>query len=126
MTDQRHELPPPEHGVSLVGPFIRREPYILVVDGYRVPHVEFFKEPDGTFSATVDGRMSVLELTEPEIKKWGYVLANAMAVSAGLSCFGENAQPMPFAPRMMGITAARLDGEPKPKLELVRDERRSP
>lgn len=108
--------------VELVGPFVSREPYRLTVDGCRVPHVEFFKVADGTFEGTVDGRMTVLGLTEEEVQKWGWLLANAMAVSAGLSHFGPDAQPAPFACRMVGITGISTDGSglPKARLELVK------
>lgn len=116
-----NELPPAPHGTELIGPFVRREPFHLVVDGCLVPHVEFFKEPEGTFEACVDGRLSVLGLTETEIKKWGYVLANAMAVAAGLSHFGHDAQPAPFAPRIFGVTGVATETPERPKLELVKN-----
>lgn len=113
MTDQdQPQLPPAPYGVELIGPFVSREPYRLVVDGCRVPHVEFFKQADGNFEACVDGRMSVLDLAEAEIQKWGHVLANAMAVSAGLSHFGPDAKAAPFASRMIGVSGARVD-EPR-------------
>lgn len=114
-------LPPPTKGTELIGPFVAREPYRLVVDGCLVPHVEFFKEPAGTYEVLIDGRLAVLELTEAEIQKWGYVLANAMAIASGLSHFGPEAKPKPFASRMIGITGVCLEGDPvpRPKLELV-------
>ncbi len=108
--------------VELVGPFVSREPYRLVVNGCRVPHVEFFMAPDGTFEGTVDGRMTVLGLTEEEIQKWAHLLADAMAVSAGLSHFGPEANQVPFACRMSGITGVSVEGDSaqRPRLELVK------
>ncbi|MCI0731011.1 MAG: hypothetical protein L0332_30380 [Chloroflexi bacterium] len=79
--------------VQIIGPF-RGGVYRLVVDGCQVPHIELHRPinaPQG-WELVVDDRFAA-DVSEDEVLRWGYVLANAMAVSAGYTCHGPNSQP---------------------------------
>lgn len=84
-------------GVQLVGPFIGSNK--ITIDGYSIP---FLTAHDLRKTATVpsdlvelilDDRFSITA-TRAEVDRWGWFLANAMAVAAGFSSHGEQSQPM--------------------------------
>ena len=90
------------------GPFLETYNYKISVDGYLVPVVRGRKNPDGSWSLLLDDRFAI-DVKENEIQDWMWFLSNAMAVSAGYSCFGENCKPInPFM-----IQIARLDMDEK-------------
>lgn len=70
----------------------------------RVPHLRAFQTGPTMWSLVLDGRFGI-DGTEEECKKWVWFVANAMAVAAGYSCFGEESGPInPFKPgRLVGI-----------------------
>ena len=78
----------------------------LVVEGFQLPHIRLIKSADpandGLARFTIDGRFGTEYMPEDEIKRWAWVLANAMAVSAGFTSYGDNGRRMDsfFAPRI--------------------------
>lgn len=68
---------------------------VLIVDGYRVPGIQIRKSldlaEDGRVSVVLDTRFAI-DVTEAEVRIWGWMLANGMAFAAGFTSFGENAR----------------------------------
>lgn len=97
---------------SFIGPFT--EEWRISIDGYRVPNITAIVREDGNIMLALDHRF-LIEGTPEECAKWLWFVANAMAIGAGYSCFGENSvkDPNPFKVGMMGITMPT-------KLELVK------
>lgn len=91
----------------------------LVVEGFKIPHIRLIKSVDpandGLARLWLDGRFGMDDVLEDEIKRWGWFLANAMAVSAGFSSANENGRRLDslFAPHIGPIGADML-GEPNP------------
>ncbi len=88
------DFPRGTYGTEITGPFPGQR-FFLSVGGYKVPHVELRPLPEESefdWMLLVDGRLGHDVKTE-EISYWAPALANAMAVAAGYSCFGENCQP---------------------------------
>lgn len=85
------------------GPFENSYPYRITVDGFEVPKVQGKKMEDGTWRFLLDGRFE-WDATEAEVQQWMWIVANAMAIGAGYSCFGENSKPLnPFTRRLIGV-----------------------
>ncbi len=88
----------------------------LLVEGYRIPHIRLIKSADpandGLARLNIDDRFGMEYVSEDEIKRWAPILANAMAVSAGFSCYNENGLRLDrrFAPRM-GALGSDMLGE---------------
>ena len=73
-----------------IGPF--ENYYEVTVDGYKVPRIKANKVHNGDgdeWDLLLDDRFSIIATGE-EIEKWLWIVANAMAIGAGYSCFGEN------------------------------------
>jgi hypothetical protein len=86
-----------------VGPF-KKEYYAITVDGYEVPYVEGRKDSNGQWSLLLDGRFSI-DVTEDELNRWMWILANGMAVAAGYTCHGEGSKPCNrFTRQLIGIS----------------------
>ena len=79
----------PKHGIESVGPFTE---HYITVDGYRVPRLTG-KLVDGIWRFTFDGRFGC-DVPERYGHGVAWMIANAQAVGAGFSCFGENSAPM--------------------------------
>ncbi len=102
-----NELPKPEHGFEIVGPFTQHR---VAVDGYGVPKleaVETIQETEngavGEVHFTLDNRFG---LTVPThlAHSVAWFIANALAIGAGYSCHGENSQKSnPYKCRMVGL-----------------------
>ncbi len=103
-------------GAELTGPFVTTE-YRLSYEGFLIPYVVAIRQNDGNFHLLVDGRMAFGNFSEEEIKNLSGVLAYAMSVAAGYSCFGENSvkDPNPFKVGFRGISL-------KPNLTIVKKE----
>lgn len=89
-----------------VGPFNDGDFYRLTYDGYVLPHVHAHlrKGTEHIWDIALDGRLW-FELTDTELHHVIPLLANAMAIAAGYSSFGENCRMLnPFQVRMTGIT----------------------
>lgn len=96
------KLPALEHTTKLIGPF-RNDEYVLSVDGYQVPLIKAYPMEDGGWAVHLDERFYT-ELTLEEIEQTGWLLANAMAIAAGYSCFGENCVPSnPYKTQLIGL-----------------------
>lgn len=70
---------------EIIGPF---SVWYLSVDGHQVPYLTATPNEDGTFGITLDNRFQVT-CSQAELDKWLWFLANAMAVAAGKTSFGE-------------------------------------
>lgn len=79
----------PQHGLQAIGPF---EVNRLTIDGYEIPRLSGALR-DGVWSFTLDNRFAC---DVPEIYGHGvaWMIANAMAIGAEYSCFGENSEPL--------------------------------
>ena len=109
------------HNVKLIGPFVGTNDYVVCVGGYQVPYMrvcEGSEEPTDHFHKTapdarswdvvVDGRM-VWTVPKAGAGAWFALMANAMALSAGRTCFGEHARVNdPFGTRMQDLPPAPL------------------
>lgn len=78
----------PEHGLESIGPF---EVHRLRLDGFRIPKLEG-QLINGMWYFALDERFAC---EVPEIYGQGVatMIANALAIGAGYSCFGENSAP---------------------------------
>ena len=68
--------------------------YWLEVDGYRVPHITVTRYGtadvgEDRYQLLLDGRFA-LDAPWGEVWRWAWFLANAMAISAGVTCHGPN------------------------------------
>lgn len=73
--------------VELLGPMSGGY-YELHVEGEPVPRIQVYETSAG-YSLTLDGRFG-FDTTIDELERWGWFLANAMAVAGGYSCFGPH------------------------------------
>lgn len=90
---------PRPNGLQAIGPF---ELYRIVVDGYQVPHLTG-RPIDGMWHFTFDSRFGC-DVPEKYAHGVAWMIANAMAVGAGFTCFGENSKPRnEFKCRLFGI-----------------------
>lgn len=93
----------PTNNFESVGPF---EIHKIVLDGYRVPRLSGRPTKDGMWSFTLDERFGI-DVPEMYAKGVVMMIANAMAIGAGYSCFGENSQEFnPFKTRLFGMDLA--------------------
>ena len=103
------EIPhdPLDASVETVGPF--SEHHELTVGGYQVPYISIQPLSDGNLDLSVDNRFCAT-FTPDELKKFGWILAQAMAVAAGYSCHGHGSRPInPFGLRMTGISTTTTE-----------------
>lgn len=101
-----------KYGVQLIGPFI--EEWRVMANGFRVPKMTARPNENGTVSLCLDERF-VIDATPEEAGKWIGFVANAMAIGAGYSCFGENSQEVnPYKVGMVGLAS------PPPNLTVVK------
>jgi hypothetical protein len=64
----------------------------VLVDGHQVPCLRVARTDGGGFNLLLDERFS-LSVTMPELEKWGWFLATGMALGAGMTHFGPDAEP---------------------------------
>lgn len=89
--------------VKYLGEIENSYPYILTVDDYIVPNLLGRKNEDGTWTLLFEPTSHAIDTTEEEIQRWVSLLAEAMAISAGVT-FGENSKPYNiFSRRAYGI-----------------------
>lgn len=76
-----------------INPFPKLESCEITVDEYLVPNIQahLLKGTEDEWSVILDQRFGITASGE-EIKKWMPIVANAMAIAAGYSCFGENSE----------------------------------
>jgi len=90
-----------------IGPFA--EYYRIMVDGYLVPKITAVKIEENLWNITLDERYGITAPGE-EIQKWMWIVANAMAIGAGYSCFGENSQIInQYSIKAIGLSQEELD-----------------
>jgi hypothetical protein len=99
MTDSVTPLhaPPP---ALLVGPF---EEWRVLVQGRVVPNLTGHKYDDGRVALTVDRRFGADFPNEEIASQAAWLIANAMAVSAGYPSMEAENKDRPFAPKGMEI-----------------------
>ena len=113
MSDQ-FEVTAPKDGLQSIGPFTIHK---LTFDGYRIPRLAGLVK-DGRWYFTLDGRFGV-DVPERDGPGVAMMIANAMAIGAGFSCFGENSQPAnEFKTRMYGIVMANEIETIEPQTEV--------
>lgn len=110
MSEPMFEVDPaPEHGLESIGPF---EVHKLRLDGFRIPKLEG-QLNNGMWYFALDERFAC---EVPEIYGQGVatMIANAIAIGAGYSCFGKNSQPSnPFQCRIHGIVLSEVEIVPE-------------
>lgn len=81
----------------------------LIVDGVLVPNIVLAKylDPakDGLLIICLDRRFEI-DVAETEINTWGWILANAMAVSAGFASVNGPRLTERFGPTVMSVSSA--------------------
>jgi len=98
-----------ENGPEIIGPF---NDYRVTIGGYEVPRLRAVRLK-GLISMTLDHRFGCDIPDDNRAQSIIWFIANVMAVGAGYSCFGENAQPAnPFKCRLTGINLAQIEDEP--------------
>jgi hypothetical protein len=84
---------PLDASASVPPPLLPSSP--LLVGGYLVPHISITTikggAEDGMYQVHLDNRFQIT-CTHDELNKWGWFIANAMAVAAGYTSFGPNCQ----------------------------------
>lgn len=90
---------------EIVGPFIAPEYSYVTIDGVKIPYIKLVPgkdENDGKLEIYLDNRFVYILEDTGDRDTWLNLLANAMAIAAGYSCFGENGvkNPNPFNVRM--------------------------
>lgn len=78
--------------VKYIGELENSYPYIITVDDFIVPNIRGRKNSDNTWTLLFEPTSHAIDTTENEIQRWVSLLAEAMAVSAGVT-FGENSKP---------------------------------
>ena len=93
------QFPEPEKPIEFIGPFEAES--VVSCHGYQVPNLTVIDQGGGTIRLRLDRRFEI-EAPKEEVERWIWFIANAMAVSSGYSCFGENSvkEPNPFKMRI--------------------------
>ena len=91
--------------VEIIGPF-RGDVYHLSVDGCALFGVELYQRNDTPEKWTVrlDGRFEI-DAEEEEVMRWAWLMANAMAISAGFTHHGpDSRRANPHAVRLGSLS----------------------
>lgn len=98
-----------EHGLESIGPFSE---WRIKLDGYEVPQLGGRADDQGMFHLCLDRRFGI-EIPEKYAQQVVWLIANALAIGAGYSCFGENSQQVnPFKVRFSGLSLSAGDEAP--------------
>jgi hypothetical protein len=102
--------------IEIIGPFARGDYYYLSVNGCRAPYVRLFKnQPQNEWEAQFEWYLILDErwgcfAHEEEIYRWGSILANGMAVSAGFTYCGPDSKPLNrFSTKLIGLDSLPED-----------------
>lgn len=96
------EFPPADEPPALfIGPF---KSYCVVVDGRIVPHLTGREHQNGGASLIVDNRFCGDFSTMADARQAAWLIAEAMAITAGYSHFGAESKDKPFAPKSVCIS----------------------
>ena len=80
--------------IERIGPFSMGKPYRFSINGYMVPNLEGrLIDGENTWSLSFDNRFSI-QASDQELENWLWFFANACAVSAGYTNFGEGSRPI--------------------------------
>lgn len=95
------DVEPPTRGLESVGPF---STWKVKLDGYAVPFIQGCEDDKGMFHLMLDERFGG-EIPMEYANQVVWLIANAHAIGAGYSCFGENSQiANPYKCKMSGIS----------------------
>lgn len=94
MKDNITRMPPPEYPNIFVGPF---EEYRVVLDGRMIPKLTGLKRASGN-SLTLDNRFLLENIPDELLIPVAHMIANALAIGGGYSCFSADAKDTSFAP----------------------------
>lgn len=94
-------LTTPKPANLLEGPF---HEWRVVIDGRVVPRLTGTKSHDGRITLCVDNRFGGGPFSADDAYQAAYLIANAMAITAGYSNFSADTQDKPFASRIMRIS----------------------
>lgn len=99
--ETEYDIEPPTLGLESVGPF---SVWKIKLDGFAVPFLTGREDDKGMFHLCLDGRFG-MEIPKEFAHQVAWLIANAHAIGAGYSCFGENSQiANPYKCRMSGIS----------------------
>lgn len=87
---QLNDIYSPPYGTEFHGPF-RGGWYTMSVHGYKVPYLRIYKrgDTDTEWTVQIDERIEV-DVDDMELRRFGPILFNAMALAAGFTAGGEN------------------------------------
>lgn len=103
---EQFEVEEPESGLESIGPFNQ---YKLTLDGYRIPNLEGRQLPSGNWYLALSNSCSI-EVPDLYGKGVAWMIANAMAIGAGYTCFGEGAKPLnPFKTRLIHLNTDSVE-----------------
>ncbi|HEV2674175.1 MAG TPA: hypothetical protein VGV37_06495 [Aliidongia sp.] len=85
----------------LIGPF---EYWPVVLDGVMIPNLTGQRVDQDLVNLIVDGRFCVC-LPEDRARDVAWLVAHAMAVSAGYTHFGAQEKGRPFATKVLEVTS---------------------
>jgi len=92
--------------MEIIGPF---DDYRVTLNGYRVPYLRAVRVK-GMISLELDERLGCDIPDDERAMPIIEFIAQAMAVAAGYSCFGENSQPMNrFKQHLHRINLSQVD-----------------
>lgn len=96
-----YEVDGTHHGLESVGPF---SVWKIKLDGFAVPFLTGREDENGMFHLCLDDRFGI-EIPKEYAHQVVWLIANAHAIGAGYSCFGENSQiANPYKCRMSGLS----------------------
>lgn len=82
---------------------------VVTLDGYLVPHLKVRIKGDEVFFS-LDDRFGITVKNTNDIDQWIYLIANAMAIAAGYTCFGEGAKlTNPYQRKLIGLSMVEFE-----------------
>lgn len=95
------DVEPYSPGLESVGPF---RVWNIKLHGYAVPFLQGREDDKGVFHLMLDERFG-MEIPKEYAEQVVWLIANAHALGAGYSCFGEHSQiANPYKVKMSGIS----------------------
>lgn len=90
-------------GIEIHGPFLPE--WKVTFGGYHVPYISARECDGGLISVCIDNRFGMADpVSREEFDRWLPILAQAMAVAAGLNCHGDGSAPLNrFSIRMSSL-----------------------
>lgn len=98
--DEVFDVEPSTRGLESVGPFSVHK---ITLDGFAVPFLQGREDENGDWHLMLDERFGMI-IPKQYANEVVWLIANAHAIGAGYSCFGENSQiANPYKCRMTGF-----------------------